>query len=88
MCVCRYDIKSTHLVVHDFSVSVAQELLYREPKRRLPVQLHKIFFLNGEVVTHTHTHTATHGYTHRHASQHTHRSHFHRHTHIDTHGTC
>ncbi|GFH08577.1 pimeloyl-ACP methyl ester carboxylesterase [Haematococcus lacustris] len=37
----RFNVKRTHLVVHDFAVSVAQELLSKQPKGRLPIPIHK-----------------------------------------------
>jgi len=46
----RYGVSRTHLVVHDFSVSVCQELLGREPKDHLGgVELGKVLWLNGSV---------------------------------------
>ncbi|KAJ9519787.1 hypothetical protein QJQ45_013451 [Haematococcus lacustris] len=47
----RFNVKRTHLVVHDFAVSVAQELLSKQPKGRLPIPIHKVFWLNGSVFT-------------------------------------
>mmetsp|Transcript_664 Transcript_664/g.994 ORF Transcript_664/g.994 Transcript_664/m.994 type:complete len:484 (+) Transcript_664:235-1686(+) len=46
----KFDITQSHLVVHGVGVSVAQELLTREPKGRLDsCQLGKIIWLNGSV---------------------------------------
>jgi pimeloyl-ACP methyl ester carboxylesterase len=40
-------VQTTALVVHDYAVSVAQELLARQAEGRLPVTLSSVTFLNG-----------------------------------------
>ena len=43
----REAVSSTRLVVHDYAVSVAQELLARRAEGALPVELEAVHFMNG-----------------------------------------
>jgi pimeloyl-ACP methyl ester carboxylesterase len=50
----RHDVASTELVVHDYAVSVAQELLARHDEGRLQVRIERVVFLNGGVYPELH----------------------------------
>lgn len=45
----HYGIRATHLAVHDYAVSVAEELLARRAEKRLSVDLLGAVFLNGGI---------------------------------------
>jgi pimeloyl-ACP methyl ester carboxylesterase len=45
----RHGVRSTHLVAHDYSATIAQELLARNAEGRLSVELRQVHLLNGGV---------------------------------------
>jgi pimeloyl-ACP methyl ester carboxylesterase len=47
-------VVKSHLVAHDYGVSVAQELLRREQQQEIDTELQSILFLNGGLFSETH----------------------------------
>lgn len=48
------DIKTAHILAHDYGDTVAQELLFRHREGVLPFHVHSVCFLNGGLFPHVH----------------------------------